>query len=164
MKTDDGSLQSLAEEVGRRLTLNSLKLAAAESCTGGMLAAAITDQPGSSAYFKGGVVAYSHEIQERLLGVPAELLARHGAVSGEVAQAMAEGARRNLRADLALAITGIAGPEGDGTEKPVGLTHVWLAAAQNGEGRRFVFSGNRWTNRRQAVSEALGLLLARLGG
>ena len=160
----ESPVDPLVRRLHDRLVKAGLTLAAAESCTGGMLAAAITDQPGSSAYFKGGVVAYSNEIKERLLGVPAELLARHGAVSGEVARAMAEGARRHLRADLALAITGIAGPEGDGTEKPVGLTHVWLAAAENGEGRRFVFSGDRWTNRRQAVSEALGLLLARLGG
>lgn len=160
----ESPVDPLVRRLHDRLVKAGLTLAAAESCTGGMLAAAITDQPGSSAYFKGGVVAYSNEIKERLLGVPAELLARHGAVSGEVAQAMAEGARRHLRADLALAITGIAGPEGDGTEKPVGLTHVWLAAAENGEGRRFVFSGDRWTNRRQAVSKALGLLLARLGG
>jgi nicotinamide-nucleotide amidase len=152
----------LVRRLHGRLSGAGLTLAVAESCTGGMLAAAITDQPGSSAYFKGGVVAYSNEVKERLLDVPAELLERHGAVSAEVARAMAEGARRRLQADLAVSITGIAGPDADGTGKPVGLTHVWLAGAGGGEGRRFVLGGDRWENRRQAVSEALGLLLARV--
>jgi PncC family amidohydrolase len=107
-------------------------------------------------------VTYSNDAKQRLLGVPAELLARHGAVSAEVAEAMAEGARRLLEADLAVSVTGIAGPDADGTEKPVGLTHVWVAGPEGGEGRRFVFPGDRWTNRRQAVGEALSLLLARV--
>jgi PncC family amidohydrolase len=146
----------------QRLAGRGLTLAVAESCTGGMLAAAITDQPGSSAYFKGGVVAYSNEIKDGLLAVPPELIARHGAVSEEVARAMAEGARRRLQVDLAVSVTGIAGPDADGTAKPVGLMHLWLAGADGGEGRRCVFEGDRWANRRQAVREALGLLLARL--
>jgi CDP-diacylglycerol--glycerol-3-phosphate 3-phosphatidyltransferase len=160
----DSPVDPLVRRLHERLRGGGLTLAVAESCTGGLLAAAITDQPGSSAYFKGGVVAYSNEIKERLLGVPPELLQRHGAVSAEVAQAMAEGARHALDADLAVSITGIAGPEADGTEKPVGLTHVWLAAAGGGDGRRFVFPGDRWANRRQAVGEALALLLARVDG
>jgi CDP-diacylglycerol--glycerol-3-phosphate 3-phosphatidyltransferase len=160
----ESPVDPLVRRLHARLVARGLTLAVAESCTGGMLAAAITDQPGSSAYFRGGVVAYSNEIKQRLLAVPAELIARHGAVSEEVARAMAEGARSRLEADLALSITGIAGPEADGTGKPVGLTHLWLAAAPAGEGRRFVFAGNRWTNRREAVTEALGLLLARLEG
>jgi CDP-diacylglycerol--glycerol-3-phosphate 3-phosphatidyltransferase len=158
----ESPVDPLVRRLHERLRGGGLTVAVAESCTGGMLAAAITDQPGSSAYFKGGVVAYSDEVKERLLDVPSELLQRHGAVSAEVARAMAEGARRVLAADLALSITGIAGPDADGTEKPVGLTHVWLAAADGGDGRRFVFPGDRWTNRRQAVSEALALLLARV--
>ncbi|HXM54106.1 MAG TPA: CDP-diacylglycerol--glycerol-3-phosphate 3-phosphatidyltransferase [Candidatus Dormibacteraeota bacterium] len=160
----ESPVDPLVRRLHERLAAGGLTLAVAESCTGGMLAAAITDQPGSSAYFKGGVIAYSNEIKERLLGVPADLLAAHGAVSAEVAQAMAEGARRTLGTDLALSITGIAGPEADGTGKPVGLTHVWLAAPDGGEGRKLVFSGDRWGNRRQAVGEALGLLLARVEG
>jgi nicotinamide-nucleotide amidase len=143
--------------IDRRLTL-----AVAESCTGGLLAAAITDQPGSSAYFRGGVVAYSNELKEKLLGVPADLIARHGAVSPEVARAMAEGARRRLGADLALAVTGIAGPDADGTDKPVGLTHIWLDATEGGTGRHFLFTGDRWRNRKEAVGEALELLLSHL--
>jgi nicotinamide-nucleotide amidase len=158
----ESPVDPLVRRLHERLGGGGLTLAVAESCTGGLLASAITDQPGSSAYFKGGVVAYSNEIKERLLGVPAELLERHGAVSAEVARAMAVGARRLVRADLAVAITGIAGPEADGTGKPVGLTHVWLAAADGGEGRRFVFAGDRWANRRQAVDEALELLLGHI--
>ena len=155
----ESPVDPLVRRLHEHLSAGGRTLAVAESCTGGMLAAAITDQPGSSAYFKGGVVAYSNDIKERLLEVPGEVLAAHGAVSEETARAMAEGARRRLGADLAVSVTGIAGPEADGTEKPVGLTHVWLATPDGGEGRRFVFGGDRWTNRRQAVSEALGLLL-----
>jgi nicotinamide-nucleotide amidase len=158
----ESPVDPLVRRLHDRLAGGGLTLAVAESCTGGLLASAITEQPGSSAYFKGGVVAYSNEVKERLLAVPAELIARHGAVSEEVARAMAEGARSRLQTDLAVSITGIAGPEADGTEKPVGLTHLWLAAGAGGEGRRFVFRGDRWANRRQAVTEALGLLLRRL--
>ena len=158
----ESPVDPLVRRLHERLVGRGLTLAVAESCTGGLLAAAITDQPGSSAYFKGGVVAYSNEIKERLLGVAPDLLRRYGAVSAEAAQALAEGARSRFGADLAVAITGIAGPDADGTEKPIGLTHIWLAAAENGQGRRFVFSGDRWANRRQAVGEALGLLLSRL--
>jgi nicotinamide-nucleotide amidase len=148
-------------DLHQRLGAAGLKLAVAESCTGGLLAAAITDQPGSSAYFSGGVVAYSNEVKQALLGVPADLIRSHGAVSAEVAEAMAEGVRRVLGADVGVAITGIAGPEADGTGKPVGLTHVWVDGPEGGEGRRFVFTGDRWANRRAAVAEALKLLQAR---
>src|SRR5215469_1455525 len=165
LPTGGGSpVDPLVRRLHERIRDGGLTVAVAESCTGGMLAAAITDQPGSSAYFKGGVVAYSNDVKERLLEVPRDLLERHGAVSAEVARAMAEGARRELDADLAVSITGIAGPEAEGSEKQVGLTHVWLAAAEGGDGRRFVFAGDRWANRRQAVTEALALLLARVGG
>jgi nicotinamide-nucleotide amidase len=158
----ESPVDPLVRRLHERLAGGGLTVAVAESCTGGMLAAAITDQPGSSAYFQGGVVAYSNDVKERLLEVPADVLAAHGAVSPEVARAMAEGARRLLGADLAVSVTGIAGPEADGTEKPVGLTHLWVAAGDGGEGRRFVFDGDRWSNRRQAVDEALNLLLSRL--
>lgn len=159
----ESPVDPLVRRLHERLLGGGLTLAVAESCTGGLLAAAITDQPGSSAYFKGGVVAYSNEIKERLLGVAPELLRRYGAVSAEVAQALAEGARARFGVDLALSITGIAGPDADGTGKPVGLTHIWVAAADDSQGRKFVFRGDRWANRRQAVGEALGLLLSRLG-
>jgi CDP-diacylglycerol--glycerol-3-phosphate 3-phosphatidyltransferase len=154
----DSRVRDLHERLGRV----GLKLAVAESCTGGLLAAAITDQPGSSAYFRGGIVAYSNDVKQALLGVPAELIQRHGAVSAEVAKAMAAGVRRSLGADIGVAVTGIAGPEADGTDKPVGLTHIWVEGPDGGEGRRYEFAGDRWTNRRAAVTEALLLLLARL--
>ena len=144
------------------LQRQGLTLAVAESCTGGGLAARLTERPGSSRWFLGGVIAYSNSAKQDLLGVDNRLLERHGAVSAEVAAAMARGVRRRLGSDLGVAITGIAGPDADGTDKPVGLTHVWLAEADGGEGRRFVFAGDRWTNRRQAVGEALTLLLARV--
>jgi len=149
-------------DLHERLGTAGLKIAVAESCTGGLLAAAITDQPGSSAYFSGGVVAYSNEVKQGLLGVPAELIRRHGAVSAEVAEAMAAGVRRSLGADIGVAITGIAGPEADGTDKTVGLTHIWVDGPDGGEGRRFQFAGDRWANRRAAVTEALQLLVGRL--
>ncbi|MBO0682640.1 MAG: CDP-diacylglycerol--glycerol-3-phosphate 3-phosphatidyltransferase [Candidatus Dormibacteraeota bacterium] len=158
----DSPVDPRMRDVHQRLADGHLKVAVAESCTGGLLAAALTDQPGSSAYFSGGVVAYSNEVKQGLLGVPAELISRHGAVSAEVAEAMAGSVRRLLGADIGVAVTGIAGPEADGTEKPVGLTHVWVDGPEGGEGVRFVFSGDRWANRRAAVAEALKLLLTRL--
>jgi nicotinamide-nucleotide amidase len=158
----ESPVNPLARRIGERLSSGRLTVAVAESCTGGLLAAAITDQPGSSAYFQGGIVAYTNEVKRALLGVPEDLLEKHGAVSAEVARAMAEGVRRLLRADLGVSITGIAGPEADGTSKPVGLTHLWIAADGPGEGRSFTFKGDRWQNRRSSVDEALSLLLAHL--
>jgi len=137
-------------------------LAVAESCTGGLLAATFTDRPGCSAFFKGGIVSYTSEVKEHLLQVPGRLLEDPGPVSAEVAEAMADGVRRQLAADVGLAITGIAGPKSDDAGKPVGLTYVWLTDRDGGEGRCFQFSGDRWQNRLQAVSEALELLLGRL--
>jgi nicotinamide-nucleotide amidase len=158
----EASAELPARDLHRRLAGGRLKVAVAESCTGGLLAAALTDQPGSSAYFNGGVVAYSNEVKESLLGVPAELISRYGAVSAEVAEAMAAGVRRRLGADIGVAVTGIAGPDADGSAKPVGLTHIWVDGPQGSEGRRLEFGGDRWANRRSAVAEALKLLLNRL--
>lgn len=155
------SVDPLARQVGERLKEAGLTISVAESCTGGLLAGAITDLPGSSAWFPGGIVAYSNRVKHEQLGVPEELLERFGAVSAEVAEAMAAGVRRILGTDLAVAITGIAGPDADGTSKPVGLTHIWLEGLGRSEGRRFVFHGDRWENRRQAVREALGMVLER---
>jgi CDP-diacylglycerol--glycerol-3-phosphate 3-phosphatidyltransferase len=158
----ESPVNPLVRKIGEGLRRQQLTLAVAESCTGGLLAAALTDQPGSSAYFQGGVIAYSNAVKKSLLGVSDELLERHGAVSAEVARAMAEGVRRLLGADLGVSVTGIAGPEADGTGKPVGLTQIWLAGEGPGEGRGFRFDGNRWENRRRAVDEALSLIQARL--
>ncbi len=149
---------SLAKAVGGLLQQRHLTLAVAESCTGGLLAARITDIPGSSTYFEGGVVAYSYESKKRILGVPATMLETYGAVSAETAAAMAEGARHLLGVDLAIAITGIAGPTGATSQKPVGLTYIALASAQGTECRKYLWTGNRWENREQSVRAALELL------
>lgn len=149
----------LAALVGERLRENGLTLALAESCTGGLVSKLVTDSPGSSNYFRGGVVAYTDEVKQVALDVKPELLQAHGAVSAETAQAMAEGVRKRLGADVGIAITGISGPGAEGTEKPVGLTYIWFAGPELSLGRRFVFDGDRWSNRRQAAEAALRLLL-----
>lgn len=123
----EGAL-TMEEAVGRALREHALTLAVAESCTGGLIAHRVTNVPGSSAYFLGGIGAYANSAKTALLGVPAEVLGAHGAVSEETARAMAEGARRAFGAALAIATTGIAGPEGGTPEKPVGLVCFALAA------------------------------------
>ncbi len=151
-----------AISLGAALSAQGLTIAVAESCTAGMVGALITTVPGSSRYFLGGVIAYSNEVKVAQLGVPEELLERHGAVSEEVARAMADGVRKRMGTDLGLSVTGIAGPTADGTSKPVGLTYAWLSAAGTSEGRRFVFDGTREQNRRRAAQEAIKLALAAL--
>lgn len=136
-----------------------LTLATAESCTGGLVASVLTEIAGSSDVVERGFVTYSNAAKSELLGVPAKLIASHGAVSEIVARRMAEGGRRRARVDLCVAVTGIAGPGGATATKPVGLVH--LAAARRGRAtlhKRFVFKGNRAAVRRQAVAAALALL------
>ncbi len=149
---DDESLEAV---VGRMLGERSLSLAVAESCTGGLLAQRVTAVPGSSRYFHGGVVAYANAAKRELLGVPEALLAAHGAVSREVAMAMAEGARARFGAHLALATTGIAGPDGGTAEKPVGLVWVALAQATGCEALDFVFPFDRERHRLVTTQVAL---------
>jgi nicotinamide-nucleotide amidase len=120
-----------------------------------MIAELVTAVPGSSAYFRGGVVAYSDEAKQALLGVPGDLIRRHGSVSAEVARAMAEGARARFAADLAVATTGIAGPGGGTPEKPVGLVHVALAHEGGCEARELLFAFDRERNRRVTAQVAL---------
>ncbi len=151
-------------EVGRKLRELEKTLAVAESCTGGLLASRITDVPGSSDYFLGGIVAYSNEVKKNLLGVPEEILGTLGAVSKECAERMAQGARELFGADLSLAITGIAGPGGGTEEKPVGLVYVALATPQGALVRRFKFEGARKANKWSAAEAALGLLFDHLLG
>jgi CDP-diacylglycerol--glycerol-3-phosphate 3-phosphatidyltransferase len=154
----DGA-QAPARELADILRSGRLTVAVAESCTGGLLGSSITDQPGSSAYFLGGVIAYSDQVKREQLGVPAALLKRVGAVSREVGEAMAAGARARFGTDLAVGVTGIAGPEADGTGKPVGLTYIAVASARGTSSREFRFKGDRSSNRRQATVEALQLLI-----
>ncbi len=148
----------MADELGTTLIREQLTLSVAESCTGGLLGALITDRPGSSAYFLGGVIAYADEVKRDELNVPAALLTRHGAVSREVALAMAEGARARFGSSLAVSTTGIAGPDSDGSSKPVGLTYIAVASEVGRRCEEFRFTGDRWSNRRQAVAEALRML------
>jgi competence/damage-inducible protein CinA-like protein len=135
-----------------------LTLATAESCTGGLVSARLTSVPGSSAVFRGGVVAYSDDVKERELGVPAALLAEHGAVSAEVAQAMAQGARERLGADVGVSVTGVAGPDGGTDAKPVGLVFVHAAGPDGEEGRRSELPGDREMVRGRATAAALHLV------
>ena len=135
-------------------------MAVAESCTGGLIAAAITGIPGSSGYFLGGVVSYSNDAKEDLLGVPRDLVERHGAVSREVAGAMAAGTRARFGSDLAVSVTGIAGPDGGSTAKPVGLVHLALADAIEVTTVRRQFTGDRAGIREAAALHALQLLHA----
>jgi competence/damage-inducible protein CinA-like protein len=136
--------------------------ATAESCTGGMVAARLTDIPGSSEVFLGGVVSYSNALKHALLDVPEAVLAEHGAVSAETAAAMAEGARARLGADVAVSVTGVAGPGGGTPEKPVGLVYLHVASPGGGIGRRMDVPGDRASVRGRAAAAALQLLRAHL--
>ena len=159
----DDALNKLAAEVGLRLKKRRWMLAAAESCTGGWVAAAMTAIAGSSEWFERGFVTYSNEAKHEMLGVPADLIERHGAVSEEVARAMAVGALRHSRAQIALSITGVAGPGGGSDDKPVGLVCFGWALGnltQVVETKRF--SGDRNAVRRAAVNHALQGVLAQL--
>jgi nicotinamide-nucleotide amidase len=157
----DGKLSELARRVGQGLKSAGWRLALAESCTGGWLGKVVTDVAGSSAWFECGLITYSNEAKQQLLGVTATALSRSGAVSAEVAEAMAQGALASSAANLALAVTGIAGPEGGTADKPVGL--VWFAlAVKHGatETLSRQFDGDRDAVRRQAVQTGLDLILA----
>jgi nicotinamide-nucleotide amidase len=146
------------------LAANGFRLATAESCTGGMVAARLTDVPGASATFVGGVVAYADDVKEAELGVADELLAEHGAVSAEVAAAMAEGARRQLGVDVAVAVTGVAGPGGGTPEKPVGRVYLHASGPDGALARMLDLPGERAQVRLRATVTALHLLRALLTG
>lgn len=153
---DLAAVEPLVLPLAERLRARGWRLATAESCTGGLIAAACTAVAGSSDWYERGWVSYSNEAKTELLGVDAAVIAAHGAVSEPVARAMAEGALARSRADLALAVTGIAGPTGGTPAKPVGL--VWLAWARRGGGagaRRLHCPGDRAAVRAHTVREAL---------
>ena len=150
---------ALGENVIELLKARGMTCATAESCTGGGVGAALTSVPGSSAAFLGGVISYANEVKQGVLGVKAETLAAFGAVSGETAAEMAAGARRLLKADLAVSVTGIAGPDGGTPEKPVGLVWFGLASASGVRTEKALFVGDRATVRAKAVTHALGMLL-----
>jgi nicotinamide-nucleotide amidase len=152
----------MEEVVGLRLAVAGFTLATAESCTGGLVAERLTDVPGSSTYFMEGVVTYSNEAKTRLLGVPSELIEAHGAVSAEVAEAMAEGVKRRAGVDFGLSVTGIAGPGGGTQAKPVGLVYIALADDAHTEHRRLMLPGDRHLIRWRSSQAALDLLRRRL--
>jgi PncC family amidohydrolase len=169
----DPQIFALAQEVGERLRRQGRSLAVAESCTGGMLGAALTDVPGSSGYFLGGVISYADRVKVEQLQVPQATLRQYGAVSEQTAAAMATGVRQLLQADIGVSITGVAGPDAEGA-KPVGLTFIGIDAptlpSRRGGGKsmtstthRFQWTGDRWDNRRRSVIAALELLVQTLG-
>jgi len=161
--TSDAELARLAQRAGARLLATGRRLALAESCTGGWVAKMLTDVAGSSRWFERGYVTYSNAAKQQDLGVRAATLATHGAVSGPTVAEMAAGALRASGADLAVAISGIAGPDGGSVDKPVGL--VWFALAERradgigGQQESRRFDGDRESVRRAAVAHALALIL-----
>jgi nicotinamide-nucleotide amidase len=154
--------ESLEEVIGAQLRQNKYTLATAESCTGGLLAGRITDVPGSSDYFLEGLITYSNESKGKLLGVPESLIEEHGAVSEEVALAMANGVRALAHSTFGIGITGIAGPGGGSAEKPVGLIYLALADEAQSTARKFLFPGDRMFIRTLAVNAAFDLLRRRI--
>jgi PncC family amidohydrolase len=158
---NDEELVERARRVGRLFRERGLHLATAESCTGGLVAHLITEVAGSSDYFTGAIVTYSNDVKVALADVPPEVLEAHGAVSAQVAKAMAEGTRRRLEVDVAVAVTGIAGPDGGTADKPVGLTYVAVADGDGSDVRRHVWNDDRSGNKRLSAAAALDFLLER---
>jgi len=154
MTPTDRDLEELAQKLGRALEKRGWRLATAESCTGGWIGKAVTDVAGSSQWFSGGIVAYSNAAKVGLLGVSGDVLA-HGAVSEETVCAMAEGARGRFAADIAVAVSGIAGPGGGTADKPVGTVHFAWAEPGSVTAARRIFAGSRETVRRLTVALAL---------
>jgi PncC family amidohydrolase len=155
---------SLEMQIGDLLRMRNLKLATAESCTGGLIASRITDVPGSSDYFVGGVAAYAYEAKVRLLRVSWDTLQAYGAVSRETVLEMARGAREVLQADIAVSVSGIAGPGGGLPDKPVGTTWIGLSAQEGKWARVYCFDGDRLQNKSSSADAALQLLLDYLNG
>ncbi|MHC4701649.1 MAG: nicotinamide-nucleotide amidohydrolase family protein [Planctomycetota bacterium] len=154
--------QTLEEVVGRELARQGKTVATAESCTGGLLAKLITDVPGASDYFAAGWVTYSNQAKSRELGVPAELIDEHGAVSEQVAEAMARRARARAGTDFAIGITGIAGPGGGTEQKPAGLVYVAVDSDRGCETKRCLFTHGRRFVRLRSAQTALNMLRVRL--
>jgi PncC family amidohydrolase len=156
--------EPLEVRVGQRLRERGWTIATAESSTGGLIAARLTDISGSSAYVIGGIVAYADLIKQHVLGIPVRMFSDYGAVSEPVARQMAEGARRLFQTNCALSVTGIAGPTGATATKPVGLHYVGLSTADGIWVRRYVWDGTRSQNRHAAADAAFMLLLDYLDG
>ena len=155
---------TLAEATGAALSQRGWTFCAAESCTGGLLASTLTDVPGSSAYVLGSIVSYSNGAKQNLLGVNEATLIEHGAVSEQCAREMASGARARFGADVAISITGIAGPGGGTADKPVGLVYIGIATEQGVEVARHVWPYDRAGNKIASVEAALQMVLAAATG
>ena len=151
--------EPLEVKVGKLLMEQGLKLALAESCTGGLASHLVTNVPGSSDYYLGGVTAYAYEAKEQLLGVKHDTLIKHGAVSQHTALEMARGIRNVLQADIGASITGIAGPGGGMPHKPVGLVWIALCTPTGERAYRFVFNGNRVENKTTSAHKMLALIV-----
>ena len=159
---DDAALVEQAGQLIAMARATRSTIATAESCTGGLVGHLLTEIPGSSEVFRGGIIAYADAVKVGSLGVPGPTLASHGAVSAQTAVAMAEGARRALSVDVAVAVTGIAGPDGGSAEKPVGLTYIAVADGHGHAVQRFQWSGDRHANKLASAAAALELLAGRL--
>ncbi|MBI5810166.1 MAG: CinA family protein [Deltaproteobacteria bacterium] len=150
--------------VAERLIHARLTVALAESCTGGLASCLMTDVPGSSAYFRGSVIAYSDDLKIKLLGVKPSTIGRFGAVSEKTAVEMASGVRKRLKADIGLSITGIAGPSGGRAKKPVGTVYVSVSIGRRRLSKKFLFKGNRASIKRQSAKAALKALHEAVSG
>lgn len=153
---------ALVQEIFEKLENKGWMLATAESCTGGLIGAAITEVSGSSAYYDRGFITYSNEAKMEMLGVSRETLGEHGAVSPQIAKKMAIGALKNSNARISISVTGIAGPDGGSQEKPVGLVYIGIAMENGAIAFKNNFEGNRLNVRQQTVEKALNLLLEAL--
>ncbi|MHB8109046.1 MAG: CinA family protein [Syntrophorhabdaceae bacterium] len=154
----------LEKKIAKELEENSLSLCTAESCTGGLVAGRITKISGASGCFEGGFITYSNKAKSALLGVPGDLIERYGAVSDQTARAMAEGARAKLNTDIAVSVTGIAGPGGGTPDKPVGTVFIGLATSKRTVVREFHFSGTRHVIRKKTTDEALQFVVDYIEG
>lgn len=164
MAPSDPELLALAEALAAACRATGRTVGTAESCTGGLVAHLITEVPGSSNYFRGGLLTYADEVKLSLADVPERTLAAHGAVSAQVALAMAHGARDRLGVDIAVAVTGVAGPGGGTVAKPVGLTYVAVADGAGDVVRRHIWTDDRSGNKRSSAAAALRLVAERLRG
>ncbi|MGD9379790.1 MAG: CinA family protein [candidate division WOR-3 bacterium] len=151
-------LERLIQQIARLLKARKLTISVCESCTGGMLGAALTRVSGSSEYFLGGIIAYADAVKKKVVGVKARVLGRYGAVSAESACEMARGVQQRLQSDISVAVTGIAGPTGGSVEKPIGTVFIAIARDKGVRVRRFRFKGTRERIRRSACLRALELL------
>lgn len=156
-------MNKLLNQIAKTLIKRKLSLSVCESCTGGMLGTLITGEPGSSKYFCGGVIAYSNEVKQRVVGVRQATLRKYGAVSAEVAREMAQGVLKRFKADISISITGIAGPTGGTKKKPVGLVYFCVATRQHVAVENRVFKGSRNQIRKEACKKVLRLLKHLLG-